>query len=116
MTKAGIRQIESMLQVSLPKGYIELMTSADAEQANDDWYRYLFNNSTVIFTQTILLREIAASSGMALKHSYVVVTEVDGGDSVMIDCAKDDGSLFKWNHETNEVEPFGTLAQFAKDF
>jgi len=115
MTKDDLKTIEKALAVRLPQSYATLMTSSEAEAARDDYFfRFLFIDPAVVVERTIWLRELMASYGLAFKVSFVVVSEINGGDAVIIDTAGTAEELLFWDHETNVVASFEcSLSDFA---
>src|SRR5689334_13556268 len=113
MTNADLMEIEQKLSVKLPAAYGDLMTAPDA-QHGEFWHRSLFTLSTRVVKKPIWLREVLESYDLKLRPTLIVISEIDGGDSLLLDVEDSRGQLFKYNHETNEVLPFMNLDEIPK--
>jgi hypothetical protein len=113
MTFYSLRYIESELKVRLPQEYRTLMTSTGPQQADDSWYRNLLNSGSVVVQRTLELRETAQSYEKPWRESWVWVSEVDGGDAILLDTDGDESRLYRWDHETLEVKYFDLLTRFV---
>ncbi|MDB5290277.1 MAG: hypothetical protein JWL69_1518 [Phycisphaerales bacterium] len=113
MTENGLQRIESALSLTLPAEYRLVMASAPA--ACGFWYGGLFNHPERIIQDTLYLRNIIASYGRPDPQTWVVVSEINGGDIVFLDTSEPDAPLRYWNHETMEVESFtDTVRRFVE--
>lgn len=86
MTSSDISEIEQRLGLRLPAKYVQRMTGPGAEAAHGEaWLHFLFNDAKLVVERTIWRRDLVLSWGVPWKASYVVVTEINGGDSVIMD-------------------------------
>ena len=114
MTESELRDIESALSVRLPDVYRRVMSSEDARSCDEFWFGGLFNRAKDVVQQTVFLRGVAESCGLPWPSAWIVVSEINGADPLIIDTATDGSMLKMCNHETNEVEPeFDSLVRFV---
>ena len=103
MTEKDIRSIEASLGVKLPAEYRRIVS---AGKPKEFWIGGLFNQPERVIEATRWLRDLLADYGASWHESWVVVSEINGGDAVILDTGSPEAPLLLWNHETNTAEPF----------
>jgi hypothetical protein len=104
MTEEAVDQIQSALGMKLPGLYRQVMASGDALTAKDFWYGGMFNAAEVVVERTLSMRETLRSFGKDCPDSWIVVSEVNGGDAVIIDANDSDATLHYLDHETMSLD------------
>ena len=104
MTPEDIARIEKELGVVLPQEYRAVMTRPEAG-GEDYSYTYgtLYNNADEVIKQTRFNRDLCESFGKPFPHTWVVVSQVNMSDPVLIDTTQISPRLMLLDHETNEV-------------
>ena len=115
MTEDGIREIEVTLGVRMPPDYRQVMAGGDARVDAGFWRDGLFNLPETVIERSRWLRGLVDDAGAMMPQSCVVVSEVNGGDSVVVDTKEAGSPLRLWNHESLTFEPFvDSLTAFAE--
>ena len=115
MTEDGIRDIEAALGVRMPPDYRRVMTGGDARGDAGFWRDGLFNLPETVIARSRWLRGMVDDAGAMMPQSCVVVSEVNGGDPVVVDTEQAGSPLRLWNHESLAFEPFvNSLIAFAE--
>lgn len=115
MTQTEIENIELELGVKLPRIYVEIMAGPQAAEAKGEfWHKFLFNTPKRVIDDTRWLHDVILSFGGKWQPTYVVVSEINGGDMVILDTSSESSPLLVWDHETNLMETSGPLTQFAQ--
>ena len=108
MTNEGLRKIEVALGVQLPEEYRVAVTPADPGHLEYFSVGALYNQPETIIEETRRLAGITKSFDDPWDEKWVAISEVNGGDGVLLDTGRSDALLLLWDHETSLVEPFRT--------
>ena len=115
MTEQDLSEIESALGVLLPDEYRRAMNASAAVASDAFWHRGLFNRAERVIRDTRWLRGYVGTSDPTWRHGRAVISEVSGGDYVLLDTADPTAPLCLWDHETGLVEVFApSLGDFIR--
>ena len=106
MTNQDIQKVESELSVRLPDEYRWAVTRRNGPPTDNMWLGALYNRSKDVIERTRWLADLMESYMEPWSATWVAVSEVNGGDVVILDTGKAQAPLLLWNHETHSVEPF----------
>src|SRR4051812_32205490 len=112
MTEEGFKYLERELNLKLPRAYLDIMGSAEA-QAAGFWYRGLYNYCMEVFHQTLGLREVGTSDNVPLSNAMLAISQVNAADLLLLDTEDENGRIYLLNHESLELETFDTLQHFT---